>query len=254
MAMIRRALTFTVLSTATICTAGGMASAGSAPSRDPAVQMINLDHGTVVVYEDGRVYRRTDTSDWYTPDGFTAAAGLRPSMAPPAPPGAYEWASLSDAALDDLVDQIAELGLLDDDLDFGDPMITDSPSSDLVVSIDGEVTEHDVYAPGYDDGLTDEQQANRAAYDELRSTLFVLEDTFGDELSKFAPYVPDEWVVGTGMYWADDVQRPWPLADDPVDGECVTLPNGDTDTATGGYLFDGDIVVADAALPNDPRC
>lgn len=249
--MIRRALTLTAIATVGLGAVGGVASAGSPAHRDPARQMINLDGSTVVVYEDGRVYRRADMGDWYTPSGFAA----RPRMAPPAPPGAYEWATLSDDAVTNLVEQIEDLGMLDDDVDFGDPMITDSPSSDLVVTVEGETVEHDVYAPGYSEGLTAEQQANRAAYDELRSVLFGLEDTFGDEVSKFTPYIPTEWVVHTGTYWATDVERPWPLDDDPVDGDCVELRTDDTaDTATGGYLFGGAIVVADAALPNDPRC
>lgn len=253
--MIRRALTMTALAATGICSAGGVASASAPDHRDLAEQMVNLDDGTVVVYSDGRVYRRADIGDWYVPDGFAAGPALQPRMAPPTPPGAYEWATLSDSAVDDLVERIEDLGLLDDDLDFGDPMITDSPSSDLTLSIEGEMIEHDVYAPGYDDGLTAEQQANRAVYDELRSVLFELEDTFGDELSKFAAYVPDEWIISVGGYWSGEVDRPWPLDDDPVDGACVELPtDGDVDTATGGYLFDDDIVVADATLPNDPRC
>ncbi|WP_116999209.1 hypothetical protein [Desertimonas flava] len=265
--MLRRALTLTALAAAGTGSAAGVASAAPgataavvisevAGHREPAGQLVNLDRGTVVVYEDGRVYRRADMGDWYVPEGFAAASprGV-PRMAPPAPPGAYEWATLSDDAVDDLIEQIEDLGLLDDDLDFGDPLITDSPSSDLVLDIDGERVEHSVYAPNYSDGLTAEEQANRRAYNELRAALFELEDNFASELSKFSPYVPDEWIVRMGGYWSGEVDRPWPLAGDPVDGDCVELPNdGETDTATGGYLLDGEIIVADATLPNDPRC
>jgi hypothetical protein len=35
----------------------------------------------------------------------------------------------------------------------------------------------------------------------------------------------------------------------------VSLPSDSArDTATGAYLYEGDAVGADAALPNDPRC
>lgn len=205
------------------------------------------------MYDDGRVYRRVDTDGWYTPTGFATASGVR--MAPPPPPGALEWATLSDEAIDDLVAQIVDLGLLDDDLEFGDPMITDSPTSLLTLSIDGDEATHSVYAPGHDQGLTPDEKANRAAYDELRALLFDLEDAFDDELTPFSPYVPDRWVVVVGGYWYGPVDRPWPLGDEPVDGTCVELPtDDDTDTATGGYLVGDEVVVADAALPNDPRC
>lgn len=256
--MIRRALTLTALASVGFVAAGGVSSAaGAADHREPAEQLLDLDGGTVVVYEDGRIYRRADIGDWYTPEGIVGPAGAEsaPRMAPPTPPGAYEWATLSEDGVDDLVEQITELGLLDDDLDFGMPAITDSPSSQLQLVIDGEHASHSVYAPGYDEGLTPEQQANRAVYDELRSVLFALEDTFGDELTKFAPYVPDEWILRVGGYWSGEVDRDWPLDEAPVDGECVELPTDtETDTATGGYLFDGEIIVADATLPNDARC
>jgi len=240
-----------IAATAVVAAPLSTAAAAVPSDRDRAEQLVNLDSSTVVVYADGRVYRRVELGTWASSSGFRG----RPVMAPLPPPGAFEWATLSGDAVDDLVERIDDLGLLEPDVDFGDPLITDSPTSTLDLHVGDVEVSHVVYAPGFSDGLTAEQAGHRADYEELRSMLFDLEGTFGDELGDFEPFVPQQWVIGPGFSVVVDTAKPWPLDAEPELGACVVLPSADhADTATGGYRAGEQVVFADAALPGDPRC
>ena len=224
------------------------ASAAAVPE-DPDTQVINLDDGEVVVYADGRVFRRVVEPAF---GGFTARgfASSHPRMAPPPAPSSYELAQLTDDGLEWLLERADELGMLVDDPDYGDPMITDNPTSSLVVTTDDETFEHNVYAPGIDvDGRV--EQERREHFREFSATLVDLEAEIDDDISDFAPWTPDAWMVSDRTWLFEEPTREWPLDEPPVAGDCVVLPTdaGD-DTATGAYIApDGTFVVADAALP-----
>jgi hypothetical protein len=224
------------------------AASATALPEDPDAQVVNLDDGTVVVYADGRVFRRV-TGPAFA--GFFGAGFVgRPTMAPPPAPSSYEVAELTDDGLEWLIDRADELGMLVDHPDYGDPMITDNPSSSLVVMTDGGTFEHSVYAPGYDvDGRV--EQERREHFREFSDTLRGLESEVDDELSDFEPWIPEAWIVSEQTWLFDEPTRDWPLDEPPVPGDCVILPvDGDQDTATGAYIGpDGTFVVADAALP-----
>ena len=224
------------------------ASATALPT-DPDVEVVNLDDGTVVVYADGRVFRRV-TGPAFAGFSGSGFAGRVPTMAPPPAPSSYEVAELTDDGLEWLIDRADQLGMLVDDPDYGDPMITDNPSSSLVVTADGGTFEHSVYAPGYDvDGRV--EQERREHFREFSDSLHGLESEIDDEISDFEPWIPEAWIVSERTWLFDEPTRGWPLGELPVPGDCVILPvDGDHDTATGAYIGPDDtFVVADAALP-----
>jgi hypothetical protein len=237
-----------VLSTVGLLASRDAASATAVPD-DPDAQVMNLDDGTVVVYGDGRVFRRVTGAAFA---GLSSAgfADRSPRMAPPPAPSSYEVAELTDEGLEWLIDRADELGMLVDDPDYGDAMITDNPTSTLVITIDDETFEHSVYAPGYDvDGRV--EQERREHFREFSDTLYDVESEIYDAISDFEPWLPEAWIVSERSWLFDEPTRDWPLDELPVPGDCVILPvDDDQDTATGAYIGpDGTFVVADAALP-----
>ena len=79
----------------------------------------------------------------------------------PALPNLQEY-RLTDEGRARIIDEARDLGLLDDPSpDFGDPGITDQPTTTVTVSVDGRTRRVDVYALDFDEGLTAEQRENR---------------------------------------------------------------------------------------------
>jgi hypothetical protein len=109
-----------------------------------------------------------------------------------------------------LVKSAGELGLLDDEQpDYGQPQVTDNPTTTVTVLADGERVTTSVYALGFDaDGLSDEQRANRAAL-----TTF-LAQAAGTRTTRAYEY--DRLAVLVRERSTDDLQETeidWPLGD-----------------------------------------
>jgi hypothetical protein len=245
--------TIRIASTVALCTgwliASHDATSAAVLPEDPDAQIIDLDDGAVVVYADGRVFRRVTGAAFGEWSGWAAAERL-PRMAPPPAPSSYEVAELTDAGLEWLLERADELGMLVDNPDYGDPMVTDSPTSSLVITTGDETFEHSVYAPGFEvEGRTEQERRNH--FSEFTAIILGLDDEVGDELSEFEPWIPEAWVVSDRSWFFEEPTRDWPLDEPPAPGDCVVLPtDADLDTATGAYIGpDGTFIVADAALP-----
>ena len=196
------------------------------------------------ITSDGRVFRRIEEA----PEGFARAA-----MAPQPPPvGALEVAQLSEAGLMDVVRKAAELRLLEEPPDYGDPMITDQGSLVVTLSTAGATYEHDVYAPG-EEVDDDDAQAARDRLDEFVDFVSSLQTHLDGEIGPWTPYVPEQWVVDVHPQVESWDAEPWPFDVAPSEG-CTSFElAGGTDTVSGVYTatVDGsdEIVEVRPALP-----
>ncbi|MDQ2647958.1 MAG: hypothetical protein M3Z03_00225 [Actinomycetota bacterium] len=142
--------------------------------------------------------------------------------------------------LEGLLDAAAEAGLAtDDELDAGEPGVTDMPNTTITVRVDGQTYTHSIYAlslsteegGGAELGLSEEQLALRAAVNE-----FVTE--VGDAVSSAAsePFVPEAFqLLAQPAGEVDPEVQPnqltWPFSY-PIEagGACQTVEGDDAAT------------------------
>jgi hypothetical protein len=156
---------------------------------------------------------------------------ITPAPVPAVYPGPaitpLQRATVSSGRVTELLDRADDLGLLREDLDFGEPPVADAPDTAVTIVAGGATYTHVARALGFDEGaadtLTDEQRANRAALRDFLAAIDALPP--GDQ-----PYVPDSVIVTVvGPYVPDDLPqqpRDWPLATPPnLDGDfpCTEL-------------------------------
>jgi hypothetical protein len=173
-------------------------------------------------------------------DGTVITQAAVPAIYPgPAIPP-LQRSAISAEQVDELLEVAGDLGLLRDDLDFGEPPVVDAPDTTVTI-VAGDATYVHVaralgFGGGLEDGgledegaggLTEEQRANRAA---LRDFLSATEELPAGEES----YVPDAVVVTViGPYQADELPqepRAWPLETLPdLDGNfpCTVFTGDD---------------------------
>lgn len=144
-------------------------------------------------------------------------------------------ASVDPVAVAELVDLARTLGLLDDDLDFGQPGFADAPDTTVTIVSDGVTYTHVANGLNPDlgaEGLGDDARANRAALSEFVAAANAL--AVGDTI--WTPDALGVTVVGP-FTPSDELTDPepidWPLATPPnTDGDFpCTLVEGD-DLAT----------------------
>jgi hypothetical protein len=173
------------------------------------------DQPMVSIYGDGRVIVPGPTIERYPP---------------PALPNLLET-EIDAGQIEDLLATADELGLLADDVDYGEPGITDQPRTVVTIAANGEVFVHDVYALDHDGGTSDDlTDAQREARENLREFVEVAagdDVTGGDALG---PYAYGELAVIAEDYSqpnGNEAPRPnvldWPL---------------DQDLATAGERFE----------------
>jgi hypothetical protein len=147
---------------------------------------------------------------------------------------------ISAAGLNRLVTMAVEAGV-GDDVDYGTPPVADVPETRFTVSTTKGVQTSQVFALGFDDGLTAAQKAARQKLRDLQDALIDLPLTLGDEAAgEERPYEPVALAAVTYPYVAteDDLAQPeaaWPgpaLPGEPVG----TLPDLRCVTVTGDEL------------------
>lgn len=190
---------------------------------------------------------------------------------------------LDDDVVAGLVDAAEEAGLLGPAPDYGRPNVADLPTTTVTLRVAGEEYVHEAYAldvappepvgddgalPGWDDGLTDDQRAARAAL-----TGFLRQATEATSGSGGAqPYEPTalavlampagEW-TGEAELTPDVV--PWPLSVSLAEGGCRVVAGDDAATllatlasATELTRFEQDGVAYEVAarplLPHESTC
>src|SRR5215207_1230810 len=133
----------------------------------------------------------------------------------PALPNLQEF-RVTDDGLRKIIDEGRDAGLLDDPPpDYGDPGITDQPTTTVTVRVDGRSRTVDVYALSFSDGVTAAQRENRR------------------RLTKFIELAGDAGVLGEGVVPGSERRyEPRTLAvlvraSDATDGDTHAWPLGD---------------------------
>lgn len=145
-----------------------------------------------------------------------------------------------------LLDRAAQAGILDGDIDYGTPNITDVGGTTVTVNVDGVQHSTSAYALGFDDvTLTDQQHAAR---DRLEG---FIDDVSAAATQSAVPYAADavavfvfDYVPNDGGDTADPPAIDWPFAD------LATIPGSGT-TSTPCFTLTGDEVVPAVELAAD---
>lgn len=146
--------------------------------------------------------------------------------------------NISPAEIAALLDTAENLGLLDDDLTFGQPPVADAPDTTVTITVDGRRITHSANALGLDDfggtsdaGVTREQRANRQALSEFVDALHQLPP--GEEL-----WMPSAVAVyDLGAYTAQP-----DLAQEPVEWPLDTAPESSGDAGWACTVVEGEAV------------
>jgi hypothetical protein len=149
----------------------------------------------------------------------------------PALPNLQEFRVTGDG-LGKIIDEAREAGLLDDPApDYGDPGITDQPTTTVTVRLDGRTRTVDVYALNFRDGVTTAQRENRKR---LRDFI----ELAGDPGVLLRVVVPDSTrrydsaavaVLVRPSDATDGDVHAWPLGD-LAETDCLVLGGADATT------------------------
>jgi hypothetical protein len=196
--------------------------------------------------------------------GFTTLEYPGPAIVP------IQAGTVTADVVDDLVEQARALGLLDGPLTFGQPAITDAPTTTVTI-VDGSQTyRHDAYAlapAGTGDavGVDGDAAANRAALAEFVAAAQAV--ATGDRL--WAPVAVVATVIGPAV---DEPLAPvpveWPLPTPPATGgefPCTFVEGDDAATLlaslagakeTTGWIVGGETwsIAFRPLVPGDPGC
>jgi hypothetical protein len=128
-----------------------------------------------------------------------------------------------------VIDGARDAGLLDDPPpDFGDPGITDQPTTTVTVRVDGRSRTIDVYALGFSDGLTLDQRENRARLDRFiqlaADPVALLPFVVPGSERRYDPVAVAVLVRPSGA--TDGDTHAWPLGD-LADTDCFVLGGSD---------------------------
>jgi hypothetical protein len=135
--------------------------------------------------------------------------------------------SFNRKARESVTELLSGAGFIGEPLDFGDPGITDNPTTTLEFVLDGKTYRHDAYALGVGPevaaGLTDEQQKNRA---NLTSLIEMISDpvaSYGAENvsapTDFKPTLYALWgqiLSGSSSPTPGQTETPWPHDSTPL--------------------------------------
>ncbi len=124
---------------------------------------------------------------------------------------------LDEADIEDLLAAAADAGFLDHEIDFGEPRISDAPTTRLTVVVGGRTFTQSAYALGIDGGdddLTARQRADRRRLEQLvddAETLLLPGEAYvADRFTVYARAVEAGVDSGSG---ATPTTRAWPLGD-----------------------------------------
>jgi hypothetical protein len=154
----------------------------------------------VLLFDDGRLVRHRDDGSEVVPE--------------------FEEVRLDEAGAAEL---LASAAAVVGGPDVGDPMVTDLPTMTIDLAHGDGTRTLAVYAPGFEDGLSEEQRAARDAVDQLVDDL----DRAGG--TDAGPFVPEEWLALTMFSGIEPGGiAPWPLdpermASDDAPDVCTRL-------------------------------
>lgn len=169
-------------------------------------------------------------------DGTVIVPGATPAIYPgPALPS-LQTTRISEDAIQEILSAAKEAGLFANGVEYGQPGITDMPTTSIVVNAEGKTYTTNIYALGMEPGaggLTMQQQQARAAINDLVDKLGVLTDYQAGEI-KWEAYAYTalkvfSLAVDPSTNPVPNDPRPnelvWPLGDLSTLGEPV-MPEG----------------------------
>ncbi len=165
-------------------------------------------------------------------DGTVIVTGPTIAIYPgPAMPN-LQTTKISAEAVQAILSAAREVGLFDNEVDYGQPGITDMPATSIVINADETTYRSDIYALGMEagaGGLTMEQQQARAAVNDLTGKLGVLTAFQSGEI-EWAPYEYSALAIfsqaidpntNTDSTEVQPNRLEWPLGDLSTLGEAV---------------------------------
>jgi hypothetical protein len=255
---------------------GGGGTPVGTPGGAPGGLVVSIEVGGGFVPV-GFDFRALPTAVVYE-DGTTLSGGAFPMVFPGPAVHPVVRAALAAEEVRGLVGSAAEAGLLEPgEVDFGDPGITDVPTTTVTVVVDGEAHATSVYGLADVDvdvdaedplpGLTDAQVEARR-----RVAGFVAEVTEAVTAAEAEPYVPDRYRVlpipssGEPADGGAPEEREWPVPEvTPTEGQCRAV-TGAGAVALGQALADADeltrwrtpagtfSLAVRPVLPHEPDC
>jgi hypothetical protein len=165
-------------------------------------------------------------------DGTVIVTGPTIAIYPgPAMPN-LQTTKISAEAVQAILSAAREVGLFENEVDYGQPGITDMPVTSIVINVNQTTYRSDIYALGMEagaGGLTMEQQQARAAINDLTGKLGVLTSFQSGEI-KWAPYEYSALAIfsqaidpntDTDSTEVQPNRIEWPLGDPSTLGEAV---------------------------------
>jgi hypothetical protein len=217
----------------------------------------------LVVYADGRVIQM----------GAQIAIYPGPALPP------LFVSQLSAAGLDAVRAALTDSGLDVDDVDYGMPPIADAGQTVVTVRIDGTTYTHRAEALGFDDGLDDDQRANRARLQRFADRVTDLQTLVGPgnlsgevayEVDRFRLWVRPASEVDGGMEVPEGEPAPreadWTVESVPLEASDCLAVEGDSARDVYALLDQADqltrfvsngtsyAVTARPVLPHEPTC
>lgn len=172
-------------------------------------------------------------------------------------------------ALEEMASWLYGAGFKGDPLDFGDPGITDMPTTSLTFTIGGEFYRQSAYALGVansTDGLNDEQQKNRANFATLVEFLSDPETAYGAaNFGMPSPYRPTAYSLWGARYGVPVgvspvpklVKIPWPhtsisLASTEEQPTCLPVEEADSSPVAATFTSVGPTLQATTTAFEQP--
>lgn len=190
------------------------------------------------------------------PDGTAYRRGAQIAVFPPPLAPAVERLQLDEDQLARIRAAIAESGAIDPAADFGQPNVTDLPTTNVSAVVDGELRQVGVYALGFDEGMDGEAAANRRAVSGLIATVSAIVD---EAIATGELAAPPALAIRTfPSLVADETAevREWPIASVPQDeGDgrgCVVIDGEEMETlldAVGNASTQTPWQIGDQAVP-----
>jgi hypothetical protein len=222
---------------------GGTTDDGGDPVDDPADDP--APPGAVIAIRSGGGFVPFGTDFAYVPtvilaDGTAFTGGAVPAIFPGPALNPVSTGTVPVDELAELLERADEAGLLDGAIDFGQPGVTDLPTTSITLVVDGQTYSHDIYALGVEQGgLGDEVGLSADQIDLRRFAASFLEEVSAlvsseaDQIYEPEAYQVLSLEVDPSQVGADvpPNELDWPFADIALgQAECADVEGDDAAT------------------------
>lgn len=201
---------------------GGGGGGGTAPGPGPYEHPTGAEEPVVSVSVSGgflpvEVSLRTTAQVLLLGDGTVVAPGVTTDIYPGPALYPLQAATVTEEQIQELIRAADDAGLLDGEIDYGQPPIADAPDTTVELTVDGRTVTQTAYALGEQvetsPGVSDEQRAARLALQGF------IETAQGLAAEADESYVPG----GVVAYWVN-IESMTPVEDPSLDQPAQTWP------------------------------